>query len=153
MKFTLRPRVLNHSLDQKCTDLIIRQLLLPLQVIDVCTVNEFVGEVCLLGRSGSIFIFSISAHSCCKTTILSQLTLGPLLKIPYTHTNVTVATSGRCFRSKRHPRRNPSINNGDMSQNVENDVRNGIGLQVSEIRKKFLASTQQGDRFGRTTLV
>jgi len=92
-------------------------------------------EVCLLGRSGFIFIFLISAHSCCKTTILSQLTLGPLLKIPYTHTNVTVATSGRCFRSKRHPRRNPSINNGDMSQNVENDVRNGIGLQVSEIRK------------------
>jgi len=52
--------------------------------------------------------------------------------------DVIAATSGAIFRSKRaYPRRNPSINNEDMSQNVENGVRNGIGLQVSEIRKSF----------------
>jgi len=51
--------------------------------------------------------------------------------------DVIAATSGTLFRSKRaYPLRNPSINNEDMSQTVENDVRNGIGLQVSEIRKK-----------------
>jgi len=47
--------------------------------------------------------------------------------------DVIATTSGSCFRSKRaYPRRNPSTNNEDMSQNVENGVRNGIGLQVSD---------------------
>jgi len=53
--------------------------------------------------------------------------------------DVIAATSGTLFRSKRaYPRRNPSINNEDMSQNVENGVRNSIGLQLTEIRKKRL---------------
>jgi len=71
-------RVRNHSLDHKCTDSIVRQLLLPLHVINVCVLNESAGEVCLLDRSGYIFIFLISALSSCKTTILIHLTLGPL---------------------------------------------------------------------------
>jgi len=61
---------------------------------------------------------------------------------------VITATSGRCFRSKRaYQRRNPSINNEDTSQNVENDVRIAIWRKISEISSRDVIAATSGNLF------
>jgi len=86
---------------------------------------RFMVEVCLLGRSGFIFIFLISAHSCCKTTILSHLTLGPLLKIPYTHTHSQCAQASdktRHWHIEHYSARKLSYNNNNWLIDLPNII-------------------------------
>jgi len=62
--------------------------------------------------------------------------------------DVIATTSSSCFRSKRaYTRRNPSINNEDMSQNVENDVRNAIGRKISELDCRDVIVATSGTLF------